>query len=119
MTKTRQEQSITIIKWMFSVSAIIQKRLKKEKKAKRKLQEALEFETKRREQAEQALKQAASSEGLRVLNVMNMRLHPYESGVHIHYFNERYHVTAEQRKSCGHRRLWDMQGPCQEHQEQH
>lgn len=49
-------------------TAIIQKRLKKEKKAKRKLQEALEFETKRREQAEQALKQAASTDNLRVLN---------------------------------------------------
>ncbi|ELW47899.1 Dachshund like protein 1 [Tupaia chinensis] len=43
-------------------------RLKKEKKAKRKLQEALEFETKRREQAEQTLKQAASTDSLRVLN---------------------------------------------------
>ncbi|KAL4691155.1 hypothetical protein H8959_014116 [Pygathrix nigripes] len=48
--------------------AIVQKRLKKEKKAKRKLQEALEFETKRREQAEQTLKQAASTDSLRVLN---------------------------------------------------
>ncbi|EGW04465.1 Dachshund-like 1, partial [Cricetulus griseus] len=48
--------------------AIVQKRLKKEKKAKRKLQEALEFETKRREQAEQTLKQAASADSLRVLN---------------------------------------------------
>ncbi|CAJ0962130.1 unnamed protein product [Ranitomeya imitator] len=36
-----------------------------------------------------------------------MRLHPYGSGVHIHYFNERYHVTTEQRKSCGTRRPWD------------
>lgn len=52
----------------FSMTAIIQKRLKKEKKAKRKLQEALEFETKRREQAEQTLKQAASTDNLRVLN---------------------------------------------------
>ncbi|XP_056664981.1 dachshund homolog 2 isoform X13 [Monodelphis domestica] len=41
-------------------SATIQKRLKKEKKAKRKLQEALEFESKRREQVEQALKQAST-----------------------------------------------------------
>lgn len=46
----------------------MQKRLKKEKKAKRKLQEALEFESKRREQVEQALKQAtASDSGLRML----------------------------------------------------
>ena len=46
----------------------MQKRLKKEKKAKRKLQEALEFESKRREQVEQALKQAATNEsGLRML----------------------------------------------------
>lgn len=52
----------------FLFTAIIQKRLKKEKKAKRKLQEALEFETKRREQAEQTLKQAASTDNLRVLN---------------------------------------------------
>ncbi|MFT7802074.1 dachshund homolog 2 isoform X2 [Arapaima gigas] len=44
----------------------IQKRLKKEKKAKRKLQEALEFESKRREQVEQALKQATSPENLRM-----------------------------------------------------
>lgn len=51
-----------------SFPAIVQKRLKKEKKAKRKLQEALEFETKRREQAEQTLKQAASADSLRVLN---------------------------------------------------
>jgi hypothetical protein len=55
-----------------SFPAIVQKRLKKEKKAKRKLQEALEFETKRREQAEQTLKQAASADSLRVLNGENM-----------------------------------------------
>lgn len=53
---------------ILSFLAIVQKRLKKEKKAKRKLQEALEFETKRREQAEQTLKQAASTDSLRVLN---------------------------------------------------
>ncbi|CAJ0934152.1 unnamed protein product [Ranitomeya imitator] len=35
---------------------------------------------------------------------MNMRLHPYGSGVHIHNFNERSHVTAEQGKSCSTRR---------------
>lgn len=46
----------------------MQKRLKKEKKAKRKLQEALEFESKRREQVEQALKQATTSDNsLRML----------------------------------------------------
>ncbi|MEQ2217211.1 hypothetical protein XENOCAPTIV_029718 [Xenoophorus captivus] len=39
----------------------IQKRLKKEKKAKRKLQEALEFESKRRERVEDALKHSSSS----------------------------------------------------------
>ncbi len=50
----------------FSPSATIQKRLKKEKKAKRKLQDALEFESKRREQVEQALKQATSPESLRM-----------------------------------------------------
>lgn len=49
-------------------SAIIQKRLKKEKKAKRKLQEALEYECKRREQAEQSLKQSSPTESLRSLN---------------------------------------------------
>lgn len=48
--------------------AIIQKRLKKEKKAKRKLQEALEYECKRREQAEQSLKQSSPTESLRSLN---------------------------------------------------
>ncbi|CAJ0957901.1 unnamed protein product [Ranitomeya imitator] len=30
--------------------------------------------------------------------VMIMRLHPYGSRVHIHYCNERYHVTAQYRK---------------------
>ncbi|XP_021562634.1 dachshund homolog 2-like [Carlito syrichta] len=46
----------------------MQKRLKKEKKAKRKLQEALEFESKRREQVEQALKQVTTIDGgLRML----------------------------------------------------
>lgn len=46
----------------------MQKRLKKEKKSKRKLQEALEFESKRREQVEQALKQATTNDnGLRIL----------------------------------------------------
>ena len=59
--------------FLLSFLAIVQKRLKKEKKAKRKLQEALEFETKRREQAEQTLKQAASTDSLRVLN--GERLH--------------------------------------------
>lgn len=43
-----------------SSSASIQKRLKKEKKAKRKLQEALEFESKRRERVEDALKHSSS-----------------------------------------------------------
>lgn len=52
----------------FHVLATMQKRLKKEKKAKRKLQEALEFESKHREQVEQALKQATNSDsGLRML----------------------------------------------------
>lgn len=46
----------------------MQKRLKKEKKSKRKLQEALEFESKRREQVEQALKQATTNDsGLSML----------------------------------------------------
>lgn len=49
---------------LLSPSATIQKRLKKEKKVKRKLQEALDFESKRREQVEQALKQATSPENL-------------------------------------------------------
>ncbi|KAK2083502.1 Dachshund 2 [Saguinus oedipus] len=49
-------------------SATMQKRLKKEKKTKRKLQEALEFESKRREQVEQALKQTTTSDsGVRML----------------------------------------------------
>lgn len=42
--------------------ALIQKRLKKEKKTKRKLQEALEYESKRRDQAEQTLQQTTASE---------------------------------------------------------
>lgn len=52
----------------FFSSAIIQKRLKKEKKAKRKLQEALEYESKRREQVEQTLKQPSPSDSMRSLN---------------------------------------------------
>ena len=52
----------------FHILATMQKRLKKEKKTKKKLQEALEFESKRREQVEQALKQATTSDsGLRML----------------------------------------------------
>lgn len=52
--------------WNFSFShlATIQRRLKKEKKAKRRLQEALEYESKRRGQIEQALQQATSSDPL-------------------------------------------------------
>lgn len=38
------------------LSVSIQKRLKKEKKAKRRLQEALDFESRRRQQVERALK---------------------------------------------------------------
>lgn len=49
-------------------AAIIQKRLKKEKKAKRKLQEALEYESKRREQVEHTLKQPSPSDSMRSLN---------------------------------------------------
>lgn len=53
----------------------MQKRLKKEKKAKRKLQEAFEFESKRREQVEQALKQTTTNDsGLRMLKG-NVRFH--------------------------------------------
>ncbi|CAJ0935532.1 unnamed protein product [Ranitomeya imitator] len=44
---------------------------------------------------------------LPLIREMNMRLHPYGSGVHIHFSNERSHVTAEQGKSCGTRRPWD------------
>lgn len=52
----------------FHILATMQKRLKKEKKAKKKLQEALEFESKCREQVEQAFKQATTSDsGLRML----------------------------------------------------
>lgn len=50
-----------LLKEVLSPSASIQKRLKKEKKAKRKLQEALEFESKRRERVEDALKHSSSS----------------------------------------------------------
>ncbi|CAJ0968682.1 unnamed protein product [Ranitomeya imitator] len=41
-----------------------------------------------------------SSHMVPLITVMNMRLHPYGSGVHIHNFNERYQVpvTAEQGK---------------------
>lgn len=56
------------------ISAIIQKRLKKEKKAKRKLQEALEYESKRREQVEQSLKQPSPSDSMRSLNGQTLHL---------------------------------------------
>lgn len=56
------------------ISAIIQKRLKKEKKAKRKLQEALEYESKRREQVEQTLKQPSPSDSMRSLNGQTLHL---------------------------------------------
>lgn len=49
----------------FCPAATIQRRLKKEKKAKRRLQEALEYESKRRGQIEQALQQATSSDPLK------------------------------------------------------
>lgn len=50
---------------MFSVSSLsvsIQRRLKKEKKAKRKLQEALDFESRRRQQVERALKHSTGDQ---------------------------------------------------------
>lgn len=53
--------ALIITQFHLSPSASIQKRLKKEKKAKRKLQEALEFESKRRERVEDALKHSSSS----------------------------------------------------------
>lgn len=57
-----------------TIPAIIQKRLKKEKKAKRKLQEALEYESKRREQVEQTLKQPSPSDSMRSLNGQTLHL---------------------------------------------
>lgn len=53
--------ALILTQFCLSPSASIQKRLKKEKKAKRKLQEALEFESKRRERVEDALKHSSSS----------------------------------------------------------
>lgn len=73
--------------YIYSFLAIVQKRLKKEKKAKRKLQEALEFETKRREQAEQTLKQAASTDSLRVLNGKRMCLYAWLTNFLCEYSN--------------------------------
>lgn len=73
-----------------SFLAIVQKRLKKEKKAKRKLQEALEFETKRREQAEQTLKQAASTDSLRVLNGKRGHLYAWLSNFHFEYSKDTF-----------------------------
>ncbi|CAJ0940619.1 unnamed protein product [Ranitomeya imitator] len=37
---------------------------------------------------------------LPLIREMNMRLHPYGSGVHIHFSNERSHVTAEKGLIC-------------------
>lgn len=45
-----------------SLSVSIQRRLKKEKKAKRKLQEALDFESRRRQQVERALKHSTGDQ---------------------------------------------------------
>lgn len=51
------------------VAVIYQKRLKKERKARRRLQDQLELEMKRRSQLEEALKASgASSDALRMLN---------------------------------------------------
>ncbi|CAJ0964424.1 unnamed protein product [Ranitomeya imitator] len=47
---------------------------------------------------------------LPLIREINMRLRPYGSGVHIHFSNERSHVTAEQGNSCGTRRPWDGRG---------
>ena len=74
-----------IMMYIYPFLAIVQKRLKKEKKAKRKLQEALEFETKRREQAEQTLKQATSTDSLRVLNGKRMCLYAWLTNFHCEY----------------------------------
>ncbi len=65
---TAYDWSLWLLSFCSLNAAIIQKRLKKEKKAKRKLQEALEYESKRREQAEQSLKQTSPTESLRSLN---------------------------------------------------
>lgn len=81
-----------IIMYIYSFLAIVQKRLKKEKKAKRKLQEALEFETKRREQAEQTLKQAASTDSLRVLNGKRMCLYGWLTNFHCEYSKRNLNV---------------------------
>jgi len=51
------------------VAVIYQKRLKKERKARRRLQDQLELEMKRRSQLEEALKASgASADALRMLN---------------------------------------------------
>lgn len=60
-SKIQPKMALIITQFPLSPSASIQKRLKKEKKAKRKLQEALEFESKRRERVEDALKHSSSS----------------------------------------------------------
>lgn len=51
------------------------------------MQEALEFETKRREQAEQTLKQAASTDSLRVLNGKRVYLYAWLTNFHFEYSN--------------------------------
>lgn len=54
---------------LISVAVLYQKRLKKERKARRRLQDQLELEMKRRQQLEEALKNSgAPPEALRILN---------------------------------------------------
>lgn len=50
------------------VSVLMQKRLRKERRARRRLQEQLELEMKKRAQLEEALKASGATEALRILN---------------------------------------------------
>lgn len=65
-------QYINVLYSLFAVAVLYQKRLKKERKARRRLQDQLELEMKRRSQLEEALKNSgAPPDVLRVLNGKN------------------------------------------------
>jgi hypothetical protein len=60
--------SVKLIEFGVFVSVLYQKRLKKERKARRRLQDQLELEMKRRSQYEDALKNSAAGDALRLIN---------------------------------------------------
>lgn len=57
------------VKWSFCfVAGLMQKRFRREKRARRRLQEQLELEVKRRVQMEDALRAAGAADQIRIIN---------------------------------------------------